>query len=371
MLEKERGKSDVEINPGLEGIVVAETDLSLVDGQRGHLVYRGHWAKELALKYTFEEVVYLLWYGKLPNEEELRLFQQQLTEARELPNHIRTTLESLPSEVDMMSSLRTAVSALSNESDETIEQAISLLAKIPVMIAYRYRYLNGKKQVPSRTDLSLTANYLYMLHGVEPAHAHVRALEAYLILTAEHGLNASTFASRVVASTQSDYYSAITAAIGALKGPLHGGAPSEVEDMLERIGTVENAESWLRERLEQGERLMGFGHRVYKTKDPRAEALHQVAKELANEEPWFHLAVHVEQVAMDLLAEYKPGRRLYTNVEFYAAAVLRAVKLPTQLYTPTFTLSRTAGWTAHIMEQKAKGRIIRPQSIYNGKMPSE
>lgn len=359
-------------NPGLEGVVVAETDLSLIDGQRGHLVYRGYWAKELALKYTFEEVVYLLWFGKLPNEKELVTLQAQLAEARSLPSYIRTILESLPEQVDMMSSLRTAISSLSSEmsiGENTVEQAVSLLAKIPTMIAYRYRCINGKKPLEPRSDLSLTANYLYMLHGEEPPKAHERALEAYLILTAEHGLNASTFTSRVVASTRSDYHSAITAAIGALKGPLHGGAPSEVEDMLDQVGTTENAEPWLRKRLEQGERLMGFGHRVYKTKDPRAEALHQVATELAHEEPWFHLAVHVEKVATQLLEEYKPGRRLYANVEFYAAAVLRAVKLPKTLYTPTFTLSRTVGWSAHILEQIATGRIIRPQSTYVGKMP--
>jgi citrate synthase len=208
-----------------------------------------------------------------------------------------------------------------------------------------------------------------MLKGTDPSPAHVRALDAYLILTQEHGMNASTFAARVVTSTRSDLVSAVTAAIGALKGPLHGGAPSEVTAMIEAIGTKENAEPWMRRALENGERLMGFGHRVYKTLDPRASALRTVASELAADDPWFELATHVEQVALRLLAEHKPERKLNTNVEFYAAAVMRAVGLPDELFTPTFAMSRTVGWCAHVMEQAANNRLIRPESIYVGKMP--
>lgn len=361
----------MKVVPGLEGIAVTETELSLVDGEKGHLVYRGHWAKELAVSRTFEAVVHLLWYGHLPEEKEERRFRDLLASHREVPESVLEVLKRLPLEMDLMSVLRTAVSTLTTTEDDISprERAGAVLAMIPTLIAHRYHFLRGSRMPEIRRDLSHTAHYLYLLQGKEASPAHVRALEAYWILTAEHGMNASTFAGRVVASTGSDLFSSLTAAIGALKGPLHGGAPSEVEGMLEAIGLVEEAEPWIRKRLEAGKRLMGFGHRVYKTRDPRAEALREVSEKLSGEDPWFHLAVEVERTALRLLEEYKPGRRLYTNVEFYAAAVLRAVGLPRELYTPTFTLSRTAGWCAHILEQVAHNRIIRPQSVYRGPMP--
>ncbi|MCK9905554.1 citrate synthase/methylcitrate synthase, partial [Frankia sp. Cpl3] len=230
----------------------------------------------------------------------------------------------------------------------------------------RQARLNGKEPLAPNADLDHTANYLYMLKGEVPKDAHVRALDAYLILTQEHGMNASTFAARVVSSTRSDLVSAITAAIGALKGPLHGGAPSEVTEMIEAIGTKENAEPWMRKKLESGERLMGFGHRVYKTIDPRATALSGVASELSANDPWFDLATHVEKVGMELLKEFKPDRKLHTNVEFFAAAVMRAVGLDDSIFTPTFAVSRVVGWSAHVLEQAANNRIIRPQSNYTG-----
>ncbi|MFD1408438.1 citrate synthase [Kroppenstedtia eburnea] len=362
----------MEVVPGLEGIAVTETELSLVDGEKGHLVYRGHWAKELAVSQTFEAVVYLLWYGHLPGKEEEQCFRDLLASQRELPVQVTEMLERLPRKMDLMSVLQTAVSSLATaEETPSRELAVSVLAKIPTLIACRYHLLRGSRMPKIRRDLSHTAHYLYLLQGREASPAQIRALEAYLILTAEHGMNASTFAGRVVASTGSDLFSALTAAIGALKGPVHGGAPSEVEGMLEAVGSVEEAEPWIRRRLEAGERLMGFGHRVYKTQDPRAEALRKVSEGLSGEDPWFHLAVEVERTALRLLEEYKPGRRLHTNVEFYAAAVLRAVGLPKELYTPTFTLSRTAGWCAHILEQMTHNRIIRPQSVYTGAMPCD
>jgi citrate synthase len=202
-----------------------------------------------------------------------------------------------------------------------------------------------------------------------PEGAHTEALSAYLILTMEHGMNASTFSARAVASTESDLISAIVGAIGSMKGPLHGGAPSGVTDMLEAIGTKEQAEPWLRAALQRGERLMGFGHRIYKTTDPRAIALSEVTRRVAGEDPWLDLANHVEETAQALLAEFKPHRRLYTNVEFYAAAVMRAIGLPSELFTPTFTASRMVGWTAHVLEQATVNRIFRPQSTYVGPMP--
>ena len=357
---------------GLDGIAVAESDLSLVDGLNGLLVYRGYWARDLAIHHTFEEVAHLLWYGHLPNEQELSALKNQLKQHRELPEHVKGMLRLIPADVDMMSVLRTGVSALGNASyswPPTLEQVISVTAKMPTIVAFRYACLQGREPLDPHPDLDHTANYLYMLKGTEPSHAHVRALDAYLILTQEHGMNASTFAGRVVTSTESDLISAIAGAIGTLKGPLHGGAPSEVTEMIEAIGTKENAEPWLRNKLESGGRLMGFGHRVYKTIDPRATALRVVAEQLSGDDPWFDLATHVEQVGLRLLAEYKPGRKLNTNVEFFAAAVMRAVGLEDDLFTPTFAVSRVVGWSAHILEQASSNRIIRPQLNYTGTMP--
>lgn len=358
---------------GLEGVIAAETSLSLVDGEKGHLVYRGHWVKDLALQCQFEEAAYLLWYGTWPTAKQLQSFNAELKSKRMLPNHVRDVLDVLPPDTNMMSVLRTAVSAMGGPHSfcwpPTVEQAVELTAVLPTVIAYRYRRQQGQSFVSPDPKLGHVANYLYMLTGRKPQNAHVRALNAYFILTAEHGMNASTFAVRVITSTQSDMASAVSGAIGAMKGPLHGGAPSEVIDMLNEIGTKENAEAWLRNLLDRGEYIMGFGHRVYKTRDPRAEALRNITGELSGEDDWLDLANHVEKVAIRLLGEYKPGRQLYTNVEFYAAAVLRAVNMPQTLYTPTFTASRIVGWTAHVLEQAENNRIFRPQSTYVGKMP--
>ncbi|MGD8192688.1 citrate synthase [Brevibacillus ginsengisoli] len=362
------------ISIGLEGIAVAESSLSLVDGTNGLLVYRNHWARDLAVAHTFEEIAYLLWKGHLPNEEELASLKKQLKDNRALPNYVKLALDQIPLDVDMMSVLRTGVSLLGTSGVQwppTLEQVIAVTAKFPTIVAYRQARLEHREPLDPRDDLDHTANYLYMLTGKEPHPAHVRALDAYLILTQEHGMNASTFSARVVSSTQSDIYSALTAAIGALKGPLHGGAPSEVTQMIEEIGTKENAEPWLRNALEKGERLMGFGHRIYKTTDPRATALRVVASELSEEDPWFDLATHVEKVALRLLDEYKPGRKLNTNVEFFAAAVMRSIGLSESLFTPTFAVSRVVGWCAHILEQAENNRIIRPQSIYTGQIPEQ
>lgn len=359
------------ISLGLENVVVAETDLSLVDGKNGHLVYRGYWARDLAIEKTFEEVAHLVWYGHLPNAEELAALQAKLVANRALPEYVKTAIDGIPADVDMMSVLRSGVSLLQLPGESfppTMEQVIWLTAKLPSIIAYRYARLEGREPVAPRSDLGHTANYLYMLKGTEPNPAHVRAFDAYLILTQEHGLNASTFAGRVVASTHSDLVSSVTAAIGALKGPLHGGAPSEVTEMIEAIGTKDNAEPWMRAKLEAGERLMGFGHRVYRTRDPRATALSTIASDLAANDPWFDLATHVEKVGLELLKEFKPHRPLNVNVEFYAAAVMRSIGLPDTLFSPSFAVSRVVGWSAHILEASTM-KIIRPQSNYTGNMP--
>lgn len=365
---------DTVVHSGLAGVVASATQVGLVDGERGRLVYRGYWAQDLAVNYTYEHVAHLLWFGCLPNEEQLLAMRKRMAELRALPEHVKTIIDVLPADVDMMSVLRTAISAFAGPEfawPPTPEQAMHLTAVVPTIIAYRHRRLQGAEPVAPRADLSHTANYLYMLNGEEPSSAHIAALDAYLILTAEHGMNASTFAGRVTVSTRSDLVSAVSSAIGAMKGPLHGGAPSEVDDTLTAIGIKENVEFYLRALLMRGERIMGFGHRVYKTRDPRAAALSEVARRVAGEDPWLDLATYVEDVAVRLLAEFKPGRKLYANVEFYASAVLRAVGLHRTLYTPTFTVARMAGWTAHALEQADEDRIIRPESLYVGPMPDE
>jgi citrate synthase len=359
---------------GLEGVVAAETDISMVDGEQGHLVYRGYWAKELAVSQSYEEVAFLLWNGRLPEQAELERLEERLAKQRNIPDYIRSILDLLPASAPMMGVLQTAVAALGETESAawppTQQQAERLTAILPTIIAYRFRKLAGLQAVEPDPKLSHSANYLYMLRGHPPEESHIKALTAYLILGMEHGMNASTFAGRVVLSTQSDMSSAVCGAIGAMKGPLHGGAPFEVIAMLEEIRTKDRAEPWIRNVLENGGRLMGFGHRIYKTKDPRAEALRIVTLEMTGHDPSFDFAIHVENTAIRLLEEYKPGRRLYTNVEFYAAAILRSVQLPAELFTPTFTVGRIVGWTAHILEQANINRIFRPQSVYTGPMPT-
>lgn len=367
---------------GLERVIAAETELSLVDGQEGILLYRGHLAKELAVTCSFEEVAQLLWYGSLPPTKN-RLghlpsatahqtdWYAKFVQQRTLTNAVRDVIDALPTEMDMMSVIRTAVSASGSNTSPawppTVEEATRVTAMVPSIIAYRHAKQRGVSPTEPNPKLGHVENYLYMLNDGNPVPSeHVRALEAYLILAMEHGMNASTFAARVIASTESDITSAITGAIGAMKGPLHGGAPSEVMTMLTAIGTVERAESWLRAELAAGRKLMGFGHRIYKTQDPRAAALREVISQHRYQDALFDLTVTVEDFAVRLLHEFKPGRKLYANVEYWAAAILRTVGLPPHLYTPTFTTSRMVGWTAHVLEQATNNRLIRPQSKYVG-----
>lgn len=360
------------IQHGLKGVIAAETAISYINGEKGHLVYRGYEAKEIAIHYNFVEAAYLLWHGKLPSSEEANQLDQQLKKNRELPPYIETIIQHLPNNMELMGVLRTAISAMGDESynwKPTIEQAIKLTAIMPTIIAYWKRKKNGLEPIKPNSEYGHVENYLYMLTGERPSEVHVKALETYMILTLEHGMNASTFSARVTASTESDMASAITSAIGTMKGPLHGGAPSDVTKMLNEIGKKENAENWLRNKLEHGDRIMGFGHRVYKTKDPRAIALREKALEVGKNDPWLALALHVEETAIRLLEEYKPGRKLYTNVEFFAAAVMRSIAMDDELFTPTFTASRVVGWTAHILEQAEHNVLFRPESQYIGKLP--
>jgi citrate synthase len=370
-------KSTTAFVAGLEGVVAAETRLSSVDGKAGELIIAGFPVEELASRATFEEVVYLLWHDALPNTKQLAAFQGKLAARRPLP---RITLELLRAAalqaVPPMDALRMAAGTISLDKpdsavveDELYGDALALVARFPTIVASYWRLLNGEEPVKPDSELGHAANYLYMLSGERPSLELVRALETYLNTVVDHGMNASTFAARVITSTRSDTVSAVVGAVGALKGPLHGGAPGPALDLVFEIGEANRAEPYLREKLERGERLMGFGHRVYKVRDPRAEVLSRAAERLyepGEEAPLYELARSVEHTAVELLAEYKPGRTLQTNVEFYTALLLHGLGLSTELFTPTFAVGRVAGWTAHCMEQRALDRLIRPQSAYVG-----
>jgi citrate synthase len=359
------------ITPGLEGVIAAETRLSSVNGQIGELIIAGFAVEELANKATFEETAYLLWYGHLPNPAELQEFKSRLGAFRTLPPATLQLLKAAALEkVSTMDALRMAAGTLNlGSSDNNEEAALVLTARFPTIVAAYWRLLHGQEVIEPDPALDHAANYLAMLHGEQPSAARVRGLETYLNTVVDHGLNASTFAARVIIATQSDMVSAVVGAIGALKGPLHGGAPGPALDMVFEIGSAERAEPYLRAKLERGERLMGFGHRVYKVRDPRADVLAGAAAQMfqaGGDMTLYELAKAVEGTAVSLLEEYKPGRNLQTNVEFYTALVLHGLGLETDLFTPTFAIGRVAGWIAHCFEQVKYGRLIRPQSAYIG-----
>lgn len=362
---------------GLEGIVVARTVLSDVDGTAGQLTIRGYSVEELAGNATFEEVTYLLWYGALPNQQQLTQFQQKLAGYRTLPEETRTAVEAAAKRMGPMDALRFAVASLTADDlapddrshEAELVRAAKLVARVPVIVATYQRLRTRQPAVEPRADLSIAGNFLYQLTGEEPPAPEVKGLDTYLVTVIDHGMNASTFTSRVIASTDSDMVSAVTGAIGALKGPLHGGAPGPALVMIEEIGTPDRAEAWMRDAVAKGERLMGFGHRIYKVRDPRAEVLYGAAVALADEtdeRESLELAREVERVGVAVLAESKPGRNLNTNVEFYTALLLRELGLSPDLFSPTFAIGRTAGWIAHIMEHAEGGRLIRPLSEYTG-----
>lgn len=345
---------------GLEGLVVTTTGLSKVEEKAGQLLYRGHNIHDLASTKTFEEVAYLLWFGHLPSQTKLSDLKEQLVAERTIPPLVVQLLRELPRTTDPMDALRVATAlwgVISIKGKPTLDQAIGVTARFPLFLAAFHRLRQGFEPLESRPELGHAANYLYLLTGEMPTDEQIKHLDAYLVLLAEHGITASTFTARIVASTESDLVSGVTAALGTLKGPLNGGAPSKVQDMLEEIGTVDHAKDWIRNTLEQDERVMGFGHRVYQTEDPRSEALREMAR-IANPQE-FALASGVEEVALPLLEEQKPGRHLHTNFAFYSAILLAAVGLPTDLFTPTFAVGRVAGWTAHILEQVGNNRVVQ------------
>lgn len=354
------------VNSGLEGVVAATTHLSHIDGERGELIIAGFPVGELAERATFEETTWLLWNGELPSKRQLEEFRARLARERALPAATTTLLRACADEsVDSMDALRIAAGTISLIASD----ASAILARFPTIVASYWRLQRGEAPVDPRADLGYTANFLYMLHGQVPDPERVRGLETYLNTVVDHGLNASTFTARVITSTGSDLVSAVVGALGALKGPLHGGAPGPALDMVFEIGDPSRAEEYLRRKIESGERLMGFGHRVYKVRDPRADVLAAAAERMftrSGDMTLYSLARAVEQTAIRLLEEYKPGRRLQTNVEFYTALLLHGLGLEVALFTPTFAISRVAGWIAHCIEQARANRIIRPQSEYTG-----
>jgi citrate synthase len=352
---------------GLEDVVFADSSISEVEGERGWLVYRGFDISELMHGASYESVVHLLVHGDPPASDPPEL-ARYLTEHREPPAFVLRAVDELPRTVPPMDALRTLVSLLGDGSTgypPTLEQGLDLVARVPTILARRMRRVEGATPVAPKADLGHVANFLWMLSGRVPAPDRVRALEQYFILLADHGMNASTFALRVVLSTNSDLLSGATAALAALKGPAHGGAPAKVVEMLDAIGAPRKAESWIAAALERHERLYGFGHRAYKVEDPRSVWLKRIAEGIA-EPSRFRLAEAVESAGLAALRRAKPDQRLFTNVEFYAAVVLEAVGLPRSLFTPTFALARTAGWTAHAIEQASSNRLIRPDVRYRG-----
>jgi citrate synthase len=368
-----------EVPAGLAGVVVAETTVGDVRGQEGFFHYRQYSAVELAESRSLEDVWHLMFRGELPDRAASSSFGAQVRSRRRMPAGLASLLPALARQGAPLEVLRSAVSVLGAELSwrptldidavELSDQALGLCAVVPTILAAADRLRAGLEPVAPRDDLGVAANYLYMLTGNVPPAAHARAVEQYMILTIDHGFNASTFAGRVITSTGADLAAAIVGAIGALSGPLHGGAPSRVLDMLDEIGTPDRAEAFIRPAIERGDRIMGFGHRVYKTDDPRSLFLRSVVEQLGG--PLVDLALQVELTVVNVLQELKPGRDLYTNVEFYACVVMDLCGIERHMFTPTFAAGRTIGWSTHVMEQAAHNRLIRPSARYVGPPPPQ
>jgi citrate synthase len=362
------------VDRGLEGVVVGTTDLSAVDGVAGRLTFRGYDIHDVATHATYEEVCYLLLFGRLPAAGELADFVVRLAANRALPPPLLHLMTTLPPAARPMDVLRTCVSALElfsstdGERVPTSRTAISLIAKTPTIVAAWDRLRRGLEPIAPAPQLSTASNFLYMQSGRAPIAEAERALDTYLVLLADHSYNASTFAARVTASTRADMFAAATSAIATLGGDLHGGAPANVMAMLLELKSPQRAEAYVRDLLARGERVMGIGHREYKVRDPRAEHLEAMARALgeASDPKWYLLARALEDACERVLAEEKPGRRLFANVEFYTAPTLYSLGIPADTFTSLFACSRMAGWTAHILEQHAHNRLIRPQATYSG-----
>ena len=352
----------------LEGVVVAETVLSEVDGDQGRLVIRGHLVEEIAGKWGFESVVGSLWKGFVPGEPTEEWVKQALGEARTFAWQRMLPLLSAMGNLEPVEALRLMLSALSDS--DTIPHHVLVTGAMPVFVAGIRRYQSGLAPLPPDPTHGQSEDLLHMIHGEQPSSERVRALDTYLVTVSDQAPNASTFAARVIASTRAGIISSVIGGLCALKGPLHGGAPGPVLEMLDAIGTVENAEPWLRAALDRGERLMGFGHRIYRVRDPRADVLKLAVSLLRTQRNRIRFAEQVETIAVQLLVERKPDRKLDTNVEFYTAILLEALGFHRSLFTPLFACGRVAGWTAHAMEQAQTNRLMRPASQYVGPPPA-
>ena len=367
-------------NIGLRDIPVADTRISNIDGEKGKLIYRGYDILDLTKKSNFEEVCYLLLHDDLPSKSEYEDFVSKLKGARFIPKQMQINMGNWRKDADPMDMLQAFVAALAGYYDEefsnkesSYERAASLIAKLPTIVASWQRVRNGKDVVDPNPNLSHAANFLYMLNDKIPDAEIEKIFDICLILHADHTFNASTFAARQVASTRAHMYSAVSAAIGALSGELHGGANYEVMRMLLDIKTEDRVESWIKEKMDRGERIMGMGHAVYKTYDPRALVLKELSKKLAekNNEPWFNITQKVEQITVEEVKKRK-GVDIYPNVDLYSASVYYMLKIPMDLNTPIFAISRVAGWAAHIIEEKfaeaaPKPALYRPKAVYVGK----
>lgn len=371
------GPSPVDVPRGLAGVVVAETEVGDVRGLEGFYHYRQYSAVELARSRCFEDVWHLLVHGELPDARRGAAFAAETAAMRRLPDAVSAALPAVAAaggHSGPLAGLRTAVSLLGAargfrpvydlSAEQRRQDTLVAAAAVPTLLTALHRLGRGLDPVEPREDLSFAANYLYMLTGTEPDTRRTRAVEQYLISTIDHGFNASTFTARVIASTGADVAAALTGAVAALSGPLHGGAPSRALDTLDAIGTPDRIDAWIRERVLAGERIMGFGHAVYRTEDPRSRMLREVAQGFGG--PRVAFAVEVERRVEAILAELKPGRELHTNVEFYAGVVMELCGLPREMFTPTFAAARVVGWSANILEQARDSKIIRPAARYVG-----
>lgn len=372
----------LDVPRGLAGVVVTDTALGDVRGREGFYHYRQYSAVELAQNRSFEDVWHLMFHGELPDADRRAAFTARTAALRRLPDGVRDALPGIArtgSVSGPLAGLRTALSLLGAargfrpvydlDSQQRREDALAACAAVPTLLTALHRLGRGLKPVDPRDDLPYAANYLYMLTGSEAEPKQVRAIESYLISTVDHGFNASTFTARVVASTGADVAASLVAAVGALSGPLHGGAPSRALDTLDAIGTADRIEAWIRERVLSGDRIMGFGHPVYRTEDPRSRMLRGIAENFGG--PLVTFAVEVEKQVEAILAELKPGRELHTNVEFYAGVVMELCGLPREMFTPTFCAARAVGWSANILEQAEDSKIIRPAARYVGPPPPQ
>lgn len=375
-------KAPVDAPRGLAGVIVTETQLGDVRGTEGFYHYRQYSAVELASARSFEDVWHLMFHGELPDAAQLAAFRAETAALRAVPAAVREALPALAragARSGPLAGLRTALSLLGAtagfrplydmDADHRRTDALAACAAAPTLITALHRLGRGLQPVEPRADLGHAANYLYMLTGEEPDPERVRAIEAYLISTIDHGFNASTFTARVIASTGADLAACLVGAVGALSGPLHGGAPSRALDMLDAIGTPDRIDSWVRDSILRGDRIMGFGHSVYRTEDPRSRMLRGVAERFGG--PLVDFAVQVEARVEALLAELKPGRELHTNVELYAGVVMELCGLPREMFTPTFCAARVVGWSANILEQAEDSKIIRPAARYVGPPPPQ